>query len=301
MRMGTVALHAMTFLGWSEDDARSGTCNGLVTLAGRPDLIGLPVEIDDDVSRWAGATAAIQACATMSWAKRGFPTIRVRPAMAAAFMLTDVPPAALDQVRLPWDSFAIDVPPGVVGVDGDEVRHVVVWPTTGNERCRSAVLYKYESGRTGTFGFGEPTDLASEELAPFGYVGQREDRVGTTIRRLVLGVCIELSGYPPSRLVVGKPKIKPRHGKRGTPEAWFLEIARDVKTDCREEVIAFLRGGDGASPKVQSFVRGHWKRQPCGPRMANRMWVHIEPYWRGPEDAPIAVRSHEFVDTRSEG
>jgi hypothetical protein len=45
-------------------------------------------------------------------------------------------------------------------------------------------------------------------------------------------------------------------------------------------------------PSVQCLVRGHWKRQPCGHELQDRKWIQIEPYWRGPEDAPIAVRSH---------
>ena len=28
---------------------------------------------------------------------------------------------------------------------------------------------------------------------------------------------------------------------------------------------------------------------------ADRRWIHVEPYWRGPEDAPIALRSHKLT------
>lgn len=25
-------------------------------------------------------------------------------------------------------------------------------------------------------------------------------------------------------------------------------------------------------------------------------WIHVEPFWRGPEDGPIAIRPHRFAE-----
>jgi hypothetical protein len=27
-----------------------------------------------------------------------------------------------------------------------------------------------------------------------------------------------------------------------------------------------------------------------------RKWIHVEPYWRGPVDGPVAVKSHKIGD-----
>lgn len=38
---------------------------------------------------------------------------------------------------------------------------------------------------------------------------------------------------------------------------------------------------------VRSLVAGHWKMQPHGPNRSERKLIRIEPYWRGPLDAPV--------------
>ena len=70
-----------------------------------------------------------------------------------------------------------------------------------------------------------------------------------------------------------------------------------MRVDVREAVRGFVAGTRRTAPAVQVLVRGHWKRQAHGPAMAQRKMIHIEPYWRGPEDAPIAVRGHKLETT----
>lgn len=45
-------------------------------------------------------------------------------------------------------------------------------------------------------------------------------------------------------------------------------------------------GGDGIPVTVRTLVAGHWKHQPYGQGRAERRLIRIEPYWRGPLDAP---------------
>lgn len=49
----------------------------------------------------------------------------------------------------------------------------------------------------------------------------------------------------------------------------------------------------GSKLKVRTLVSGHWKRQVCGPSFSERKWVHIQPYWKGPEQAPITNNRKE--------
>lgn len=46
-------------------------------------------------------------------------------------------------------------------------------------------------------------------------------------------------------------------------------------------------------PAIQRLVRGHHKRQVVGIGRSGRRVIWIEPYWRGPEDAPILTRPYK--------
>jgi hypothetical protein len=46
---------------------------------------------------------------------------------------------------------------------------------------------------------------------------------------------------------------------------------------------------------VRSLVAGHWKMQPCGEGRKDRKLIRIEPYWRGPLDAPVVNAIRKVV------
>jgi hypothetical protein len=49
----------------------------------------------------------------------------------------------------------------------------------------------------------------------------------------------------------------------------------------------------GNALMVRTRVAGHWKRQVCGKGRSDRKFIHVEPYWRGPDGAVIATTRHE--------
>jgi hypothetical protein len=77
------------------------------------------------------------------------------------------------------------------------------------------------------------------------------------------------------------------------------EFTHDVAVDCREPVREYLTGSRGTAPSVRVLVRGHWRAQPygAGRALTRRQW--IEPFWRGPLYAPMAVRDHRLPDVES--
>lgn len=77
------------------------------------------------------------------------------------------------------------------------------------------------------------------------------------------------------------------------PTRWEYVVGKPVQWDVREFVRNYVATGrPGGRLGVQTLVRGHWKHQPCGPQSKERRFIHIEPHWRGPDNAPIAVRPH---------
>jgi hypothetical protein len=75
------------------------------------------------------------------------------------------------------------------------------------------------------------------------------------------------------------------------------ELGRDVKLErnLRDASRAFCISGqkpEGWVLAKRFVVRGHWKQQPHGPGRAQRKMIFVEPYWKGPADAPAMARAH---------
>ncbi len=137
------------------------------------------------------------------------------------------------------------------------------------------------------------------EFLPFGRdKGVNVDGVKTTGRlicRYVLGVLLELTS-PGIQSQIKADSKKGIRRKREMPMSWNYKLTRSVKVDCREWVRTASSTGEKKLVQVQSLVRGHWK-----PKLSEKVGrpIHIEPYWRGPEDAPIAVRPHVLKERAS--
>jgi hypothetical protein len=78
----------------------------------------------------------------------------------------------------------------------------------------------------------------------------------------------------------------------GMPDIQTYVLGKPLQINCRQAIVDYLEGNTTSrnSPTVQTLVRGHWKHQPYGPGLTARKLIHIEPYWRGPDGAPILIR-----------
>lgn len=56
----------------------------------------------------------------------------------------------------------------------------------------------------------------------------------------------------------------------------------------------------GRSVNVRFMVRGHWRRQVCGPGHKDRKLIFIQPFWKGPKDAVQPDRLYVVTDGRGE-
>jgi hypothetical protein len=238
------------------------------------------------------------------WSECGFPQIVVGQRTAASFMATTMSRETVaSEARLPWRAFLIQVPPGLLEfparpeldiADAEPITrvHVVQWNKGDLSILMSSPLGVVAmTACEGLCDLGE--DSADEVLPAFGMVlSDSEKRALLLIGRLVLGSCLEMSAPDALGPVAAHGRRLAHSGVPTEPAIWTYTIRRDVKIDIRDAVRSYARGDRATSPTVKALVRGHWKRQRCGPGAAETKVIHVEPYWRGPEDVPVAVRKH---------
>lgn len=249
------------------------------------------------------------------WASSGFPIIRITDKLAASLMATGMNEADSATIRPPWNAFAIEPPQWLefVGFQGPErVTHVEVLCTTtvkteydpsapfswfllarGNghtllHTVRGANTLLREN--TGDDARRGDQRLADYSAFPLDVSGQ-DDRVLRLVKRLLVGVCLELSD--PGALMLarrGKSHGRCHRATGAPPEPRVYELSRPVLLDVRDAVRGYASGARGKAPSVQVLVRGHWKHQAHGPAGALRKLIHVEPYWRGPDLSPVLAK-----------
>lgn len=248
-----------------------------------------------------GATSGAIA---LAWMDSAFATIDVAPRLAAALACTSIPPEYAADVRLPWPTFFLRIPAGVVST-GE------AWAIASEKDASAYASHLEATGMVALLGCDDGQEDGSEWvnyrirqtisdfLTPSGQAASVEERREDAIMRVFAGVCIDLASRPHPDPPPGRAALASRQARAGkVPSEWCFELRRPVQIDCRPALLEHIETGSRAA-KIQSLVRGHHKRQRCGPGGTQRKWIHIEPYWRGPEDAPIALRPHTLVDSES--
>ena len=232
------------------------------------------------------------------WAHAGFPMLDIEEKYAAALMASDGAEAASEDVVVPWQHFHIRVPRGLL-VDGDvcfdriwfgrglylpgtEMASWVSWMRMMDSD--SALEQAVAAPNLGTLLLGDQNNTAS-----FAGNSEARQRCVKLARRLTIGALYTLQFTNNFRWHDRKLK-KHIVGRNGPPTHRVAIVGRPIHVDCRSWVREYVATGKGKSPTVQSLVRGHYKRQVVGVSRSGRKVIWVEPYWRGPEDAPILVR-----------
>lgn len=238
------------------------------------------------------------------WSQAAFPAVSLfDDKYAAALCTTTVPPDLVDMVRAPWRAFLIRVPAGLLMMNtGDGLTECVSTIQAHEhldeegDRCWSYVLsggsVMMDRTCVPVREMCLPTDPEEFKLPSAINQTQLDTRSLHMAARLIIGVCMAFESEGGARHLSSDRKAMRR---RGTPFPTALEyiVGRPVSVDARRYVREYIASGGKRGPRTtQSLVRGHWKHQPHGIGRSERKFIHIEPYWRGPEDAPIAVRPH---------
>ncbi len=259
------------------------------------------------------------------WADGAYTTLTCGHKLFASLALTQISPEAYDDIKLPWPAFVINLPDGLIvssgGANCTRVRFsylreaVVVLPTE-----RRIDLHSEEAHYRSIF--DDRQDLAiltvmtdkdellhharwvknalreclfdndSEEDTPD--LDTVERRVLRACQRALVGLLYTFQNTPHYRQHTRKRTAQERRDRGGPPEHRTVTFGMPVQFDVRQNLRDWIVGGGGrrASPSVQWLVRGHHKMQPYGPRSSLRKWIWREPYWAGPEGAPIKSREH---------
>jgi len=240
------------------------------------------------------------------WYAEGMPRIVWEHARyPETLMASSADPNTVEFVRPPWRAFVVNLPRDLLEsnsvCDGKprELKHMLVLSLPmSDEEDRWAIMAEGEELELWRHGIttGQLLEVGPEFHSPLytENMEKKDDRMLLLLGRLLVGLCLTLTD--PLKL------REARHTKRGrrlgktrtskTPLEHTFVVGAPTKVRVREALKAFVENGRkrGGSPTVQSLVRGHFKMQPHGPRSSLRKLIYREPFWRGPEDAPINVK-----------
>jgi hypothetical protein len=90
-----------------------------------------------------------------------------------------------------------------------------------------------------------------------------------------------------------KKRKKIKQQLKNAPTAGYTLLGGSIKVD-RTEERTNLKGDGIRKVTVRSLISGHWRDQACGKDRMDRKRIWIEPFWRGPEGAPITQKRHHL-------
>lgn len=259
------------------------------------------------------------------WCHYGFPQVVMPHTYAAGLLVSKADVESVEKVRPPWPAFMIVIPNGLIYMHNPEepgelleltrmivathatstMREGWAWTYTALAETRTA-LYKF-GVRASEMIEGWCTDDKPEEIPGKGprvqdtpidpmhfEISDYDKRSFSLLGRLVINTCLAMSDPTRVRAPSTKqqrPKVSVKGRAGALPKVRTYSLGQPLKHDFRDTVRTFARG-ERKQLTVQGMVAGHFKMQPHGPRNTLRKLIWREPFWRGPEDAPLLVRSH---------
>lgn len=244
------------------------------------------------------------------WAEFGFSVFELASDLAGAFMLTDPPPVPEGGLSLPFQCFALRVPPGIVPmfIDGKQQWAPLIWVHQfrsyhrvygETDFIRVAAEHKGvqvwrdrfppditrdedESIFNRTF-LGDPEYVEEDQLTPIAAV------------RVLRNFVSWLNTQDPSTVKPQATRRKKKKRKKAKveeatarPRVYLMGTEVKLRPELRRMASEVALGAiEGWQLRTRHIVRGHWKQQPYGPARSLRREKWIEPYWRGPEGADV--------------
>jgi hypothetical protein len=248
------------------------------------------------------------------WAVHAFQRITTTHTYAAALMCTDASKDVLQDIEMQWHAFMVCLPNGLltykdeeIGLESEYTRILVA----SFSDSASLILLNQNGGKTrhrlvvqvGN-NIADVLDADATSPTPINTVGAEMDvstgtqdkvrRIFILAKRLVAGLLLALQNQNNFKSRVSPSRDGKKKREHDDPQHRVVFIGAPLKIDCRPQVADYINNGShkrkGAPPAVQLLVRGHHKRQVVGVGRIGRKVIFVQPYWRGPEDAPILTR-----------
>lgn len=273
------------------------------------------VDYPDDAIHYARrqyAEALVSLCLDAYWYEHGMPVIELGHKLAASLLLTRVPDDVLKTVKLPFKSFRIVLPDGLLSFEEGAVKHIKVGDhvapddkdKTRDPVMTTALAVRAERGGSYSIGADVYTMLSTTDVTadPEHPVLEADKLKLPMVARLIASVCLYMTGdrdeFPYKKM--GKGHGWKGHAREpGPPTQRIYRLTREVKHNFKE-LVRDVCEGRSTKQTVQYVVTGHWRNQACGPKLAQHKRIFIEPYWKGPRDAPIAQRAHKLEESKHE-
>ena len=255
----------------------------------------------------------VQAHVYAQWAQAGLRAITMGHKIAASLMCTRISADALETLLPPWPAFMIDIPQGllftrdstrVVELASVAVMHYrwhdgsMRWAYVAHARESSVTLWRF--GLPGS-SLTTPLDMEIDQALPAiaessEPLDELDDRCTLMLGRLITGACLAMS--QPENVKAPQERAPKEQGNRREapePRTRNYVLRYPVSVDCREAVHAYVQGTRARGPlSVQTLIAGHMRWQAHGPKGGLRKLIRVEPYWRGPENAPISASARKI-------
>ena len=253
--------------------------------------------------------------ARLQWAQVSCPTFRVSHGLLSSLLLTDCRGLVGDDVRFPFEAFALSLPtPSRIlyeGSEGDEVhaQYVLfhrftarteagdVWKwgihLSGADIC---IVHKHTNEPKPAESVAARVYRAAEHRAPGTYLSVPLSGIDATASdaayQLVVNFAVYLAGLGPLPTTRRKRRQAPAAVELLAPKVW--EVGRDIKISSALHEAAVSTNRDRSRWRLRSrfVVRGHWRNQACGKRRKGRRRTWIAPFWKGPKNGPEILRNY---------
>jgi hypothetical protein len=254
------------------------------------------------------------------WVVNGCSTFELTHSLAAGLVLTEPPPLEEDSFKLPFDSFTIVLPDGVLpfwygetessnqkwanlvlvskfkaASDGKAIYQITSY-------CDGVSLYRRQKFAELDSPEADDWVKAFEDDPP---ITSNDAITHKTALRIVRNLVAWIEANGPGERQGGKrPPKKNRKpipddpNALPTPTTWVVGREIKLSPDLRQMASEVVLGESkkdkvaGWKVRVRYIVRGHWRMQAHGVGRAERKRMFISPFWRGPLGA--AAWSHLY-------
>jgi hypothetical protein len=229
---------------------------------------------------------------------------------AAALMATHVP-AEISSITLPpWKAFCVEIPDNLLFIlnsRSEEIpikRVLVQYIETSQDKSGTWQYVAFTNTDVTIWNHGvKSVQMAEGQFEQYEGTENEwantifslppnsiDDATNKLIGKLIINVCLAMSDPENVKTRTENGSVGSIPSNRGNFKGVrTYKLGKPISIDARQAIDDYMHGRSRSrgAPSVQTIVRGHWK-----PKLTSRIGrpVWIEPYIRGPEDAPVLIR-----------